>query len=55
VGATSANDWSRVYDFIDRVERFEVISLRPDGGMICIEHDWREVTRTADPPENRPS
>lgn len=42
VGVTSGNDWSAPYDLRERVHRFEVLTARPDGGMICLEHDWSD-------------
>jgi len=43
VGATAGNDWSKPYDFLERVTQFEVFSLRPDGGLTIIEHEWIEM------------
>ena len=43
VGATSGNDWSKPYDFIERAKKFEVLSPRPDGGVALIEHEWTEI------------
>lgn len=40
VGATSDNDWSVPYDLRERVCKFEVLSTRRDGGLICLEHRW---------------
>jgi hypothetical protein len=40
VGATSGGDWSFPYDLRERVEQFEVLVGRPDGGMVCFAHQW---------------
>jgi len=40
VGATSGNDWSAPYDLWERAQKFEVLTARPDGGAVCLEHRW---------------
>ncbi len=41
-GATSDNNWSVPYDLRERVRKFEVLSTRRDGGLICLEHRWSD-------------
>jgi lipopolysaccharide transport system ATP-binding protein len=40
VGVASDNDWSAPYDLRERVRKFEVLSTRRDGGIVCVEHRW---------------
>ncbi len=40
VGATSGNDWSAPYDLRERVQKFEVVTALPDGGIMCLDHQW---------------
>ncbi|MBM4124504.1 MAG: ABC transporter ATP-binding protein [Nitrospira sp.] len=51
VGVASENDWSAPYDLRERVRKFEVLSTRPDGGLVCIEHQWSDCVpvREQDP------
>jgi hypothetical protein len=39
-GVASDNDWSMPYDLRERVRKFEVLSTRRDGGLVCVEHRW---------------
>jgi ABC-type polysaccharide/polyol phosphate transport system ATPase subunit len=39
-GVASDNDWSMPYDLRERVCKFEVLSTRRDGGLVCVEHRW---------------
>lgn len=41
-GATSDNNWAVPYDLRERVRKFEVLSTRRDGGLICMEHRWND-------------
>ncbi len=41
-GATSDNNWSVPYDLRERVCKFEVLSTRRDGGLVCLEHHWSD-------------
>lgn len=40
VGVTAGNDWSRPYDLHERAQRFEVLTVQPDGGLVCFDHKW---------------
>ncbi|TAJ23043.1 MAG: hypothetical protein EPO64_12150, partial [Nitrospirae bacterium] len=40
VGVTSGNDWSVPYDLWERAQKFEVVTALPDGGIMCLDHQW---------------
>jgi ABC-type polysaccharide/polyol phosphate transport system ATPase subunit len=42
VGVTSGNDWAAPYDLRERVNKFEVLTTRPDGGVISLNHSWSD-------------
>lgn len=39
-GVTSQNDWNAPYDLRVNVQRFDVVTAFPDGGMVRLEHCW---------------
>jgi lipopolysaccharide transport system ATP-binding protein len=40
VGATSGNDWSTPYDLHEHARSFEVLAVRPEGGLAFLAHRW---------------
>jgi ABC-type polysaccharide/polyol phosphate transport system ATPase subunit len=39
-GVASGNDWSAPYDVRMKVQRFDVLTAQPDGGLVCLDHQW---------------
>jgi ABC-type polysaccharide/polyol phosphate transport system ATPase subunit len=41
VGVAPANNWNAPYDSRERIQQFEVIPSMPDGGLVCLAHEWQ--------------